>query len=129
MGVVQYVGLKVLGDDAGTVQTLVEHYAAKLGRDFPDVELIVHTKLHDIGGRVKYSFHARLDTPRFVAKADAVDWDLKRTVHKVMQALENEVEHKLKIHGQKQEKFHPKRAKRGTDTRIRLKMRRRERGI
>lgn len=125
MGVVQFVGLKKLGDDAGTAQNLIEKYMEKLDRDFPDHQLIVHTKLHNIGGRVKYSFHARLDHPQMLAKADAVDWDLKRTVHKVMQALENEIEHRFKIHAQKQERFHPKKAKRGTDTRVKLTLRRR----
>jgi hypothetical protein len=76
---------------------------------------------------VKYSFHARVDGPQFAAKADAVDWDMRRTVHKVMQALENELEHKMKKHGQKQERFHPKKAKRGTGTSVKLKLRRRAR--
>ena len=125
MGVVQYIGLKQLGDDAGTVQTLVERYMEKLDRDFSDYTLLFHSKLHNIGGRVKYSFHVRLEHPQMVAKADAVDWDLRRTVLEVMQALEQEVEHTFKIHGQKQERFHPKKAKRGTDTRVKLKLRRR----
>lgn len=120
---IQYVGLKALGDDAMTVQTLVERYIGKLERDVPNCQLIVHTKLHDVGGRVKYSFHVRVDGPQLIAKADAVDWDVRRTVHKVMQALENELEHKMKKQGQQQEKFHPKKAKRGTDTRVRLALR------
>ncbi len=125
MGVVQYVGLKKLGDDASVVQTLVERYMEKLDRDFPNHQMILHTKLHNVGGRVKYSLHVRLEHPQMVAKADAVDWDLRRTVHKVMQALENDIEHIFKIHAQKQERFHPKKAKRGTDTRVKLKLRRR----
>ena len=129
MGTVQYVGLKSLGDAAGEVQTLVERYMEKFDHDFPDHQMIVQTKLHNIGGRVKYSFHIRLDHPGMLAKADAVDWDLRRTVHKMMKALENEVEHKFKTHAQKQERFHPKKAKRGTDTRIKLKLRRRAKMI
>ena len=125
MGVVQYIGLKQLGGDAGVVQTLLERYMEKLDRDFPNHTLLFHSKLHNVGGRVKYSFHARLEHPQMVAKADAADWDLRRTVHKVMQALEQEVEHKFKIHAQKQERFHPKKAKRGTDTRVKLNMLRR----
>ena len=129
MGTVQYIGLKELGDEAYTAQQLVEKYAEKFDRWVPDAGIVFHSKLHDIGGRVKYSLHARIDSPGFVAKAEAVDWDLKRTVHKVMKALENDVEHKLKIHAQKQERFHPRRARRGTDTRIKLKQRRRARVI
>ncbi len=126
---IQYIGLKDLNDDAGAVQTLVERYAEKLDRDFADSTLVVHTKLHDIGGRVKYSFHARLDHPSVLVHADAVDWDLRRTVHKLMKALENEAKHKFKMHVQKQERFHPKKAKRGTSTRVKLALRRRTRLI
>ena len=127
MGDIQYVGLKDLGDDASQVRDLMEKYSEKFDRDFVGHTLIVHTKLHNVGGRVKYSFHARIDHPQMLAKADASDWDLRRTVHKMMKALENEVEHKFKTHVQKQERFHPKRAKRGTDTRVRLKQKRRTR--
>ena len=74
-------------------------------------------------------FNARIESPDMVLKSDASDWDLRRTVHMLMKALENELKRRFKTEGQKQERFHPKKAKRGTDTRVKLKLRRRTRII
>ncbi len=126
MSVVTYSGLKKLdANDASQLKTLVEHYMEKIERVFPYFDLLFHTKVHKPEGRIKYSFHGRIDAPSVVLTSEASDWDLARTVHKVMRKLENEARKKYKIGGQKQERFHPKKAKRGTDVRVKLKLRRR----
>ena len=127
MSVVNYKNLNQLGDDASTVKTLVSRYMEKLERHLPYYDLLIYTKLYKTQGRPKYSFTARVESPDVILKSDASGWDLKTTVHKLMKALENEMEHRFKTSGQHQEKFHPKKAKRGTDTHIALKQKKRTR--
>lgn len=129
MGDVRYVGLKDLGDDAVDVQRLVERSLGKFERSLPFFDLIIHIKLYRHQGRPKYTFTGRIDGSNIVVKADASDWDLKKTVHMLLSALENKTEHLIKREGQHQERFHPKKAKRGTDTRVKLKLRGRSKMI
>ena len=113
MSKVNYIGLKSLDATEGEIlKTLVLKYLVKLDRSLPNGNVKFHVKLHEIGGKVKYSFHARVKAEKEILGSAADDWDLRRTVHKVMKKLLSSVEHKLKLDGQKQEKFHPKRAKR-----------------
>jgi ribosome-associated translation inhibitor RaiA len=123
MSVVRYVGLKALGDQESVVKTLVERYMEKLERDLPYYDMVVHVKLYKEEGKPKYFFQARVQSPDVKLRADAVDWDLRRTVHKVMKRLETEMNHTFKNDAQPQERFHPKKAKRGTDTKVKLRRR------
>ncbi|MBT3262374.1 hypothetical protein HN992_02410 [Candidatus Woesearchaeota archaeon] len=123
MSKVNYIGLKSLDATEGEIlKTLVLKYLVKLDRSLPNGNVKFHVKLHEIGGKVKYSFHARVKAEKEILGSAADDWDLRRTVHKVMKKLLSSVEHKLKLDGQKQEKFHPKRAKRGFGKSIKMKL-------
>ena len=42
----------------------------------------------------KFSIHVKINSDKFY-EADYADWDLARTIHKVMNKLMNEIEHKL----------------------------------
>ena len=72
-------------------------------------------------GKAKYSFNCRANSPQANFHSEASDWDLLRTVHKVMKKMELEVKKYHKSGSQPQEKVHPKRAKRGTDTNAALR--------
>jgi len=43
----------------------------------------------------EFSFSIRIVSPAAVFKADYADWDLARVIHKVMNKMINEIEHKL----------------------------------
>jgi ribosome-associated translation inhibitor RaiA len=128
MGVVRYVGIKALTNTEQEVtKTLVMRHAEKLDRFFTNYACTFHTKLYDIEGRAKYAFRAKVSCPGVVLSSDATDWDLRRTVHKVMQKILQEAEHTFHKQGQKQQQFHPRKAKRGTGKHVKLKLRRRVR--
>tara|TARA_Y100000310_G_C20072125_1_gene529881 strand:- start:56 stop:448 length:393 start_codon:yes stop_codon:yes gene_type:complete len=124
MSKVNYVGVNSLSrTEGGILKKLVMKYLKQLDRSVPKANVRFHVKLYEIGGKLKYSFHARLSVGKDVLSSEAVDWDLRRAVHKVMKKLLTAVEHKLHKEGQKQQKFHPKKAKRGFGKSIKMKLR------
>tara|TARA_Y100000310_G_C20668295_1_gene808840 strand:- start:2171 stop:2614 length:444 start_codon:yes stop_codon:yes gene_type:complete len=126
MGILRYVGIRSLAKlEQDKVKTLMLKYMEKLDRYFVNYNCKIHLKTHDVEGRPNYSFHARIFNPDFLFSAKADDWDLNKTVHKLMKKVLTEAEHKFHKGEQKQQKFHPKKAKRGTDKRVKLKLRRR----
>ena len=130
MGRVNYVGLDSLErEEKEALNTIVLNHASKLDRILPNLNLRFHVKLYDIGGKVKYSFHARTKIGKETLLAEAADWDMRRTTHMAMEKLLTAVEHKLHVQGQKQQKFHPKKAKRGFGKNVKLKMRGRAKSI
>jgi len=110
-------------DEKDILMAIVSRHSKKLDRALPGANLMFHVKLHEIGGRMKYSLHSRVKVGKEMLAAEAADWDLNRTTHKVMEKLMNSVEHTLHTEGQKQQKFHPKKAKRGFGKNIKLKLR------
>ncbi len=110
MGEVQYIGLKdFTSEESSDIKKLSLRYLEKLEHhDFPSrVHLALRCKKYSREGKPKYSFHGRLDCPSLLLTSQASDWDLHRTLHKVMQKLEREFQHRFKTEGQPQEKFHP----------------------
>ena len=123
MSKVNYVGINSLNrTESGILKKLVMGYLKQLDRSAPKANVRFHVKLHEIGGKLKYSFHARLNLGKDTLSSEAADWDLRRTVHKVMKKLLTAVEHKLHSEGQKQQKFHPRKAKRGFGKTIKMKI-------
>lgn len=100
MGIIRYSRLGDFEyDDVAVIKGLGSRYMEKLERHLPGLVVDFVGKLHKIGGRVKYSFHARVNDPSFLFKADAHDWDLRRAVHKTFGKLENELKHKFRTEG------------------------------
>ncbi len=99
---IQFIDLKILNDhEAPVAQKLAVEYSKKLGRLFPDNMLIVKFKKYNqTGKRVKYSIHCRVDAPSLIASAKASDWELALTMHKVLNKIHNELEHKYKLESQ-----------------------------
>ena len=126
MDKITYVGLNLLDhNEKDSLMAIVGQHAKKLERIVPKANLMFHVKLHEIGGRMKYSLHSRVKVGKEMITAEASDYDLHRTSHKVMDKLMNGIEHKLHTEGQQQQKFHPKKAKRGYGKQVKLKLRRR----
>ena len=96
-----YRGLKKLGEiESSTVSILVDRYLPKIERLAHANKLIIGIKEYDKeGNRSKYSIHARLEAPSVFIAAKAHDWDLRRTLHKVLKKIENEAQHKFMVYG------------------------------
>ena len=124
MGVVNYIGLKSLdSDEVDVVKSIVESHVEKVRRNLSDFDMVVHVKLHDVQGRKKYSLHCRIDDPHVDFVTDAVDWDLRKTAHMLMEKLDNVIKKKLRVDGQQQERFRPRGATQGNDARLKAKVR------
>ena len=124
MGVVNYIGLKSLdAEEADVVRSIVESHIDKVKRNLPDVDMVGHVKLHEVQGRKKYSLHCRIDDPHVDFVTDAVDWDLRKSAHMLMEKLDNAIKKKLRVGGQKQERFRPRGATRGKDASLKAKVR------
>ena len=98
---VQFINLKILEEEEKpTVNKLVDEYFSKIQREIKNASLIVQFKKYNKEGRrAKYSIHARVDAPSIICSAEASDWDLARTLHKVFNKVQNEIKHKYKIEG------------------------------
>lgn len=120
---INYVGLNLLDrTEAESLKKLVSKYSSKFDNTVQNSSLKLHVKLHEIGGKTKYSFHVHLSFGRKAISVEHSEWDLKKTGHKVMEKLHNAVEHKLHIEGQKQQKFHPKKGKKGFGKSIAMRL-------
>lgn len=101
------VELKTIGFEILTEKTkdefqkLWKEYSKKIEQKLKNVENIkIHLKEHNHGGKTKFSIHAVVSYSGKSMDAEAVDWDLKRTFHKVFNKIENEIEHTFHLSDQ-----------------------------
>ena len=94
------IGLKTIGFEILTEKTknefqkLWEEYSKKIEHKLKNVKDIkIHLKEHNHGGKTKFSIHVAVNYSGKSMDAEADDWDLKRTFHKVFNKIENEIEH------------------------------------
>ena len=95
---IEFTGTELLtGSEKATANKLINEYYEKIQRELKNpTTLKVHIKEHNKGGnRKKYSINAQAIIAKKVFEANSFDWDLARTLHKVMKNIENEIEHKL----------------------------------
>lgn len=102
---VQTVGLKRLNDEEKRDfrEIFLEH-SNKIGRRLKNISLFIfHFKEYDKKGtRKKFSIHARIIAPvKRIFEATALDWDFRRTLYKVFNKFENEIEHRFHMKGRK----------------------------
>lgn len=120
---VSYVGLNSLDDiDRERLKKIVSKYNSDLRRFGSGNNLKFHVKLHEVGGRVRYSFRVHLSAGNEVLNSEVEGWDFKKNIHSVMRKLMTAVEHRFHLEGQKQQKFHPKKGKDGFGKRVKLKL-------
>ncbi len=86
-------------------QKLWEEYSKKIERRLKNTESIrIHLKEYSPGGKTKFSIHVLVSYAGKSIEADAYDWDLKRTFHKVFNKIEQEVEHTFHVSDQHKRK-------------------------
>src|SRR3990172_2014039 len=102
----QTIGFEILAEKTkGEFQKLWDEYSKKIERKLKNVESIkIHLKEYNPGGKTKFSIHAIVAYSGKSMEADAVDWDLKRTFHKVFNKIENEIEHNFHLSDQNSRK-------------------------
>lgn len=98
----RFIGLDKCDDfEKARINDLTQKHIKKLSRDIKDYILIMKIKKHSaikksIDKSVKYSIHIKIEFPNILINASYADWDLKRTVHRVFEKIQNEIKHKFK---------------------------------
>ena len=95
---IEFTGTELLtGTEKATANKLINEYYGKIQRELKNPTILkVHVKEHEKdGNRKKYSINVQAIIAKKVFQANAFDWDIARTLHKVMKSIENEIEHKL----------------------------------
>ena len=91
---INFIGLKDFAQlEKNKIKELSNKYIEKLGTKG---NLIVQCKKYNWGGRVKYSFHTRVESPDIILNAKNSDWELKKCLHGLFNKLLREEEHKFK---------------------------------
>jgi hypothetical protein len=102
MAEIKYVGLDEAGLDGFESRKLhdtLAHYAERLERIVHNtVELVTHLKAYDKAGeRRKFSVHLRMTYPGATIVSDKKDdWNALTAVQRSLDALEEQVKHRLK---------------------------------
>jgi len=96
---VQFVGLTELPAAAQqTIKDIATLGFEKLQRDLKTIStMVVHIKTYDKeGNRQKYSLHVRLNAHTHVFEScKSHDWDLARAMHKAIDDLHHQINHKF----------------------------------
>jgi len=96
-------GVELLNErEKQLVNRLLNEYYGKIHRQLKnEVSFEVHIKTYQKEGKAKkFSINVRAVFGRAVFEANADDWDLARCVHKVMNKIMNEIEHKFHVSDQ-----------------------------
>lgn len=96
---IQFMGLKEFDEkEEEIIRNLSAEYYEKLLRDITNAKLVLDLKKYKKDGeKAKYAFHSRVESGKSLALVSkASDWDIKRTLHKLFQKLEHELQHKYK---------------------------------
>lgn len=84
------------------INRLLNEYYQRIQKQLKnEVFLEINIKLYEKTGKPatkpdksnKFSIHIRIDSSTKTFEADYADWDLARTIHKVMNKIINEIEH------------------------------------
>lgn len=98
----QTIGFEILGKKSkNEFQKLFIEYSKKIRRKLKNIDSFkIHLKEYSHEGKIKSSIHASVSYPGKIIKAEASDWDLKRTLHKVFNKIEQEIEHTFHVSNQ-----------------------------
>jgi hypothetical protein len=104
---IKYINLKDFSTmEQREIKDKSEKEYKKIIRDFKDSSLIVEVKkMEKAGDRCKYSVHLRLEGgTSLILTAHQTDWDLPRALHKTLDNLKNEADHKYHTEQHKNKK-------------------------
>lgn len=99
---IRFIGLVNFNTlESETIKKLARQYYDKILRDIKNALLVLDAKKYDVEGKkCKYALHSRVESGSTVLlTTKAFDWDLRRTLHKLFQKLERELQHKYKTEG------------------------------
>lgn len=91
-------GVKILNEkQKQLVNRLLNEYYKKIQRQLKnETSFEVHVKNYEKEGKAKkFSINIKAVAPTRIFEANASDWDLARAVHKVLNKILNEIEHRL----------------------------------
>jgi len=80
-----------------TVKKIASNEAFKLQRKINnEMNLVIHLKDYDKGGKQKFSIHLRIETPGQMISSEQHDWDLETALRKVFNNAKNSVKKKFR---------------------------------
>lgn len=99
---IQAKGVELSEKENYIIDKLFNEYDLKIQRELKDENVLIeiHIKVHDVSKRQK-KFNVHVDvvnSVRFGATDD--DWNLARAIHKVMNKIMSEIEHKFHVSNQ-----------------------------
>ena len=80
-----------------TVKKIASNEAFKLQRKINnELNLVIHLKDYDKGGKQKFSIHLRIETPGQMISSEQHDWDLETALRKTFNNAKNSVKKKFR---------------------------------
>ncbi|MBT6774689.1 CBS domain-containing protein [Candidatus Woesearchaeota archaeon] len=80
-----------------TVKKIASNEAFKLQRKINnEMNLVIHLKDYDKGGKQKFSIHLRIETPGQMISSEQHDWELETALRKVFNNAKNSVKKKFR---------------------------------
>lgn len=106
---IQIIGIDEIEDEfeKATINKLANEYYGKIERGINNITSVtLHIKKHSKGGKTKkWDMRVRVNAPTKIFEAQESDWDLARSLHKVFNNIERELQHKLKVDDQRDKPY------------------------
>lgn len=97
--IIKYIDLNKLNtEDQNIIKEIIDINYEKIHREIHNItNLVVHVKLYEKGGKAKkYSIHMRMESPSLKFTSNLSGWDLKKTLHRTINNLIKEIQHKIR---------------------------------
>jgi len=98
---IQFIGANQLNDEErGIFERFSAEIYDKSSMMLSDVSIVIHLKEYkksDTDKRKKYDVLVRVISKEGKFESSDYEWDIAKVMHKVSNALENEIKHKLRI--------------------------------
>ena len=101
---IQIVGMDEADDkEKDLINKIANEYHQKIQRSLRNVAPItLHLKTHTNGGKAKkWDLRVKVAAPTSIFEAQESDWDLPKSLHKVFNNIERQLQHKLHTDSQK----------------------------
>lgn len=96
---IQIIGIdEISEEERDIVNRLSNEYYSKISRSLKnDISIKLHVKQHSKEGkRHKSDIRVKLNAPTRVFEAQESDWDLARTIHRVFNNIERQIQHRFR---------------------------------
>ena len=106
---IQIIGIDEIDDEfeKATINKLANEYYEKIQRGIKEfTSVTLHIKKHSKGGKTKkWDMRVRITAPSQILEAQESDWDLAKSLHKVFNNIERELQHKLRVDDQRDKPY------------------------